>query len=73
MKDKTALIRVVKTAEGEYMIDRSGRKNGRGAYLCNSKECLAKVRKSHALDRSFKEHVPEEVYQKLEEDFGQVE
>lgn len=73
MKDKTALIRIVKTPEGEIVIDTVGRKNGRGAYLCRSAECLAKVRKSHALDRAFKEHVPETVYQKLEEDFGHIE
>ena len=65
-KDKNELVRVVKTPEGEIRLDRTGRKNGRGAYLCDSEECLQKARKSNALSRSFKINVPQETYEALE-------
>ena len=65
-KDKNELIRVVKTPEGEIVLDRTGRQNGRGAYLCDNEECLLKARKSNALSRSFKMNVPEETYETLE-------
>ena len=65
-KDKNKLIRVVKTPEGEIVIDRTGRQNGRGAYLCDNEECLLKARKSKALSRSFKMNVPEKTYETLE-------
>ena len=65
-KDKNELVRVVKTPEGEVLLDRTGRKNGRGAYLCDSGECLKKARKSNALSRSFKINVPQETYEALE-------
>lgn len=65
-KDKQDLIRVVKTKEGEITLDRTGRKNGRGAYLCNSEECLKKAFQSKALDRSFRMSVQKETYLMLE-------
>lgn len=65
-KEKKELIRVVKTPEGKIQLDRTGRLNGRGAYLCDSDECLKKARKSNALSRSFKMAVPEEIYDELE-------
>lgn len=65
-RDKQELIRVVKTPEGEIVIDRTGRKNGRGAYLCDDEECIRKARKSNALSRSFRMNVPEETYMELE-------
>lgn len=65
-KDKSELIRVVRTPEGEIILDRTGRSNGRGAYLCESRECLKKARKANALSRSFKMNVPEETYEELE-------
>ena len=61
-RDKQDLIRVVKTKEGEIMLDRTGRKNGRGAYLCANEECLKKAWKSNALSRSFRMNVKEETY-----------
>ena len=64
--DKQDLIRVVKTKEGEIMLDRTGRKNGRGAYLCANEECLKKAWKSNALSRSFRMNVKEETYLLLE-------
>ena len=68
-KDKQELIRIVKTPEGEIVIDRTGRGNGRGAYLCDQEECLKKARKSNALSRSFRMNVPEETYMELERQF----
>ena len=65
-KGKQELIRIVKTLEGEIVLDRTGRKNGRGAYLCDNEECLKKARKSNALSRSFRMNVPEETYVELE-------
>lgn len=65
-KDKKELIRVVKTPEGEIVLDYTGRQNGRGAYLCAREECLMKARKSNALSRSFKMNVPQETYEALE-------
>lgn len=66
VREKKELIRVVKTPEGEFCIDRSGRRNGRGAYLCDNAECFARARKANALDRSFRIHVPDEIYDELE-------
>ena len=69
MKGKKEMMRVIKTAEGDISLDLTGKKNGRGAYLCMQKECLQKARKNKGLERSFKMSIPEEVYQTLEEEF----
>ena len=66
-KDKSELIRVIRTPEGEYEVDCSSRKNGRGAYLCNDPECLEKAIRQKGLDRSFKEKISEQIYDKLRE------
>ena len=58
MKSKKELLRVLKTAEDEIVLDATGRKNGRGAYLCFSRECLAKARKNKGLERSLKMNIP---------------
>ena len=68
MKDKKELIRVLRTPEGEFTLDATGRKNGRGAYLCRSAECLERAVKTKGLDRSFKMAVPKEVYEALREE-----
>lgn len=65
-KGKKELIRVVKTPEGDILLDRTGRQNGRGAYLCDNEACLKKARKANALSRSFKMNVPDEIYDELE-------
>ena len=65
-KDKKDLIRVVKTPEGNIVLDRTGRQNGRGAYLCDSEECLKKARKSNSFSRSFRMNIAEEIYEELE-------
>ena len=68
MKSKKEMIRILKTAEGNILIDATGRKNGRGAYLCSSRECLKKAIKSKGLDRSFKMEIPQTVYEDLEKE-----
>ena len=68
MKGKKEMIRVIKTAEGEILLDATGRKNGRGAYLCPSDECLKKAIKNKGLERSFKMAIPKEVYESLEKE-----
>lgn len=72
MKSKKEMIRVLRTAEEEILIDATGRKNGRGAYLCPSCECLKKAVKSKGLDRSFKMAVPREVYEALEKEMEEL-
>ena len=70
MKNKKDMIRVIKTSEGEICMDATGRKNGRGAYICPKKECLQKAIKNHGLERSLKAAIPQEVYQQLEEEMS---
>ena len=73
MKNKKDLMRVLKTAEDSIVLDMTGRKKGRGAYLCMDKECLAKARKNKGLERSFKMSIPKEVYENLEKEFEEGE
>jgi len=73
MKSKKEMLRVLKTAEGPIVLDVTGKKNGRGAYLCLSEECLRKARKNKGLERSFKMSIPEEVYESLEKEFEELE
>ena len=72
MKSKKEMIRVIKTAEDEIMLDATGRKNGRGAYLCPSMECLKKAVKGKGLERSFKMAIPKEVYETLEKEMEEI-
>ena len=65
-RPKRELVRVVRSPEGEVSFDVTGRKAGRGVYLCNSRACLAKAKKSHALARALECEIPEEVYERLE-------
>lgn len=73
MKSKKEMMRVLKTAEDEIVLDVTGKKNGRGAYLCLSGECLKKARKNKGLERSFKMSIPDEIYEKLEKEFDESE
>ena len=66
MTDKRKLVRIVKTPEGEIVLDTTGKKSGRGAYVCRNPECLRKARKSRALERAFETAIPAEVYDALE-------
>ena len=68
MKPKKELIRVVRSPEGEVSLDFRGKKPGRGAYVCPDPACLAKVKKSKALERAFSAPMPPEVYAALEEE-----
>ena len=69
MKDKKELIRVVRTTEGAVEIDPTGKKNGRGAYVCSA-QCLEKSRKKNLLGRALNHPVDEAVYAKLMEQLG---
>ena len=73
MKNKKEMIRVLKTSEEEFVLDATGKKNGRGAYICPSKECFTKAVKSKGLERSFKHSIPKEVYEKLEKELDAIE
>ena len=73
MKNKKELLRVIRTAEGEFLLDATGKKNGRGAYLCPSRECFQKAVKSRGLERSFKQAIPKEVYDALEKEMEALE
>ena len=68
MKSKKEMMRILRTAEGEIVLDTTGRKNGRGAYVCRSMECFEKAVKSKGLERSLKCRVPEEAYESLKKE-----
>ena len=70
MKNKREMMRVLKTPEGPIVLDATGRKNGRGAYLCKSLDCLKKARNKRGLERSFQMSIQEEVYDILEKEIG---
>ena len=65
MKPKKELQRVVHTPEGDVKIDRTGKMNGRGAYICKNAECMAKARKIKALERALECAVSDEIYAEL--------
>lgn len=65
-KEKRALIRIVRTPEGEILIDPTGKKSGRGAYICPDAECLKKAKRAKRLERAFETAIPEEIYLRLE-------
>ena len=65
MKSKKELIRILKTEEEGFILDFTGKKNGRGAYICRNAECLKAAKKSKGLDRSFKMAVSDDVYDSL--------
>ena len=67
------MMRILKTAEGDIVLDVTGKKNGRGAYLCKSEDCLKKARKNRGIERSFKMGIPSEVYDSLEKEFAKGE
>lgn len=73
MKSKKEMIRVIKTAEDQILLDATGRKNGRGAYLCPSMECFKKAVKGRSLERSFKMAIPREIYETLEKEMEEID
>lgn len=68
MFDKRTLVRVVKSPEGEVSLDLTGKKSGRGAYVCRNLECLKKARKKKAFERAFSMQISDEVYNAMEEE-----
>ena len=73
MKSKKEMLRVIRTQEGEFLLDATGKKNGRGAYLCPSSDCLAKAIRQKGLERSFKQAIPQDVYEMLEREMSELE
>lgn len=72
-KNKKEMMRILKTPEGEFLIDLTGRQNGRGAYLCKSRACFEMAVKSKSLERSFKMAIPEEAYALLKKELEAIE
>ena len=64
-REKKELLRIVKNKEAEISIDKTGKKEGRGAYICKDKECMEKAIKNRKLEKSFKMKISEEVYENL--------
>lgn len=73
MKSKKEMMRVLKTTEDAIILDATGRKNGRGAYLCFQKSCLLQAIKNKGLERSLKMAIPKSVYENLEKEFENLE
>ena len=73
MKAKREMLRVIKTPEEEVVLDVNGKKNGRGAYVCFSLDCLRKARRSKGLERSLKITIPEDIYERLEEEMRELD
>lgn len=73
MKSKKEMLRVLKTAEEEVILDITGKMNGRGAYLCKNAECLQKAMKHKGLERSLKMEIEKSIYEKLEKEFLNIE
>ena len=72
-KPKAELIRVLRTPEGEITLDFTGKKSGRGAYICYDVKCLKKARKSKRIDKSLDTEIPEEIYDKMESELEDYE
>ncbi len=72
-KEKRSMVRIVKTAENEICLDETGKKNGRGAYICRNRECFQRAVQSKGLERSLKTQIPQEVIDQLEEEMSAVE
>ena len=72
MKSKKEMMRVLRTTEGEITLDITGKKNGRGAYLCQNPECLKKAIRSKGLERALKTPIPSEIYVSLEKEMETI-
>ena len=68
MKPKRELVRAVKSPDGEISIDLTGKKSGRGAYVCKNMDCLKKARKAKRFERAFSCAIPDDVYRRMEEE-----
>lgn len=72
MKPKRELVRVVKSPEGELSLDPSGKKPGRGVYVCRNPECLKKARKARRFEKDFACRIPDELYEVMEHELGKL-
>jgi len=73
MKSKKELLRILRTEDEGILLDATGRKNGRGAYICPNAECLKRAKKSRGLERSFKMQISGEIYDSLEKEIERIE
>ena len=71
VRNKNELVRIVRTPEGEVIVDARGRANGRGAYICSNAECLRKAVRTKALERALKVEIPEAIIESLARDIEQ--
>ena len=71
-KPKRDLVRIVRSKEGDISMDMTRKKNGRGAYICRSEDCLKKAIRSKGLERSFKMAIPEEIYEQLKKEMNEL-
>lgn len=71
MKAKKELVRVVRSKEGEISLDLTGKKSGRGAYVCPDLECLKKARKTKRIERSLDVKIPDELYDAMEKEMAE--
>jgi len=69
MKPKSEMLRIVKNKEGEISLDITGKKAGRGAYICDSLDCIKKLGKNKLINKTFSCIVEKDVYEKIEEEF----
>lgn len=72
MKSKRELIRVVRTPDGEILVDHTGKKAGRGAYVCHNLSCLEIVIKNRKLEKALKQAISSEIYERIRQDFGDI-
>ena len=70
MKPKKELVRVVKSKEGEISLDLTGKKSGRGAYICKSMECFKKARKARKFEKEFSCKIEDEIYDMMEKELS---
>lgn len=73
MNPKKNLIRVIRTPEGDFLVDETGKKNGRGAYLCVNSQCYQLGMKRKGFERSFKQEIPKEIADKLAKEIEEIE
>ena len=69
-KDKRELLRIVRSPEGEISLDRTGKKAGRGAYICEDESCVKKLKKQKILNKVFAQQVDDSVYDAIEREFN---
>ena len=70
MKEKRELVRIVRDPEGNVSVDLTGKKSGRGAYICKDKTCLMKAQKARRLERAFECSLPDDIYERLEREIS---